>query len=463
MGRLIITLMLFLAGRPVLAQDLPWNELVYTSRTSIAYRPAVVADPADLSGESWYAFTPTYLWHTEDMGATVQEVSTDGLENLIFSGLAVAHDAPSILYLATGINQYHGGGHALDPSRETSRFEGDGVYQSRDRGGTWQRLPFFAGVPAARDLHVLKSISTSSLGDTVLVTTTHRILLSVDAGQTWSVAYDLPRLTFSPGLHSDHSVGHARIYHHPRSLRHLFVTVGPATNHSNPRHSYVLVSHDGGESWDFLQVDNYPPTETPEQKVTWLFAADPKDPNVFWAQVANSAYTIQRKIFRSGDGGQTWTDVPVVKREGADFWAGTHRARSIHVHPQGGDTLVLGWTPGHYQDGRLVTEGIQGQTPIHFLVSADSYRGFRMVEDNPGQHRDVHHSWMVAWTVNETGAADAIRTGELPLSPYFGDVCTSPVPAGADAAHRYFAVGHPTLSGRSWRVEPGDTPPPRTP
>ena len=463
MRRLIIPLMLFLAGNPLLAQDLPWNELVYTSRPSIAYRPAVVADPADLSGESWYAFTPTYLWHTEDMGATVQEMSKEGLENLIFSGLAVAHDAPDILYLATGINQYHGGGHAHDPSRETSRFEGDGVYQSRDRGETWQRLPFFAGVPDGRDLHVLKSITSSSLGDTVLVTTTHRILLSVDAGRTWSVAYDLPRLTFSPGLHSDHNVGHARIYHHPRSLRHLFVTVGPATQNHNPRHSYVLVSHDGAENWDFLQVDEHPPTQTPGQTLTWLFAADPKDPNVFWAQVSNPAYTTQRKIFRSGDGGQTWTDVPVVKREGADYWAGTLRAQAIHVHPRGGDTLTLGYSIGRYQDGRLVTDGIQGGFPIHYLIPAPTtYDDLRYVEDNTGVRRGISHAWRVLWTVDESLAADAIRTGNLPLTLYFGDVCTSHVPAGADATHRYFAVGPRTLSVRSWRVETGDTRPPRT-
>ena len=452
MRRLIIPLMLFLAGSPVLAQDLPWNELVRDhSRSWLTYRPAVVADPADLSGESWYAFTPTYLWHTEDMGATVQEMSKEGLENLIFSGLAVAHDAPDILYLATGINQYHGGGHAHDPSRETSRFEGDGVYQSRDRGETWQRLPFFAGVPDGRDLHVLKGITSSALGDTVLVTTTHRILLSVDAGQTWSVAYDLPRLPDFPGVHSDHSVGHARIYHHPRSLRHLFVTVGPSTPNHSPSHSYVLVSHNGAENWDFLQVDEHPPTQTPGQTLTWLFAADPKDPNVFWAQVANTAYNIQRKIFRSGDGGQSWVEAPVVRGQ-ISHWAGPNRAHSIHVHPQGGDTLVLGWSIGHYQDGRLITEGIQGGVPVHYLAPGpNTYDRLRYVEDNPGERRGVAHAWMVAWTVDESFAADVIRTGELPLTLYFGDVCTSHVPAGADDADRYLTVGKGTYSG--WRVQ----------
>ena len=117
------------------------------------------------------------------MAATLRRVSQKGLDNLMFSALAVAHNAPRILYVATGINQYQSAFRET-PSRETSRFEGNGVYRSRDRGQTWERLPFFAGVPSGRDLRVLKSIATSAAGDTVLVTTTHRILRSVDAGLT---------------------------------------------------------------------------------------------------------------------------------------------------------------------------------------------------------------------------------------------------------------------------------------
>ena len=461
---LLLPPLILLAGNSLFAQELPWSPLVYDRDVyrpyvshdgaiqdrrlpTGAYDPAVVPDPADGSGESWYAFAPGYLWHTEDMGATLHRVSLAGLDNLMFSALAVAHDTPHILYVATGINQYLGGS-GLSPSRETSRFVGNGVYRSRDRGQTWEPLPFFAGVPGGRDLRILKSIATSAAGDTVLVTTTHRILRSVDAGLTWSVAYELPRLGLDPDLLDVHSISHARLYHHPRSIRHLFVTVGRYAPRSNG-HDYVLVSHDGGSSWDFLQVADQPRTATPEQRLSWLFAADPRDSDVFWVQVGRPR---SRQIFRSGDGGRSWVEAPVVRKEGADYWAGTTAVKSIHVHPQNGDTLVLGYSFGHYQDGRLETEGIQGTKPIHYLVPDTTlYDGMRYLEADPGVRKGTPHAWRVVWTIDESLAARAIFTGDFPLLPYLGDVCTSPVPAGADPAHRYVASTPEVYQG--WRVQ----------
>ncbi len=462
--------LILLTGNSLFAQELPWSSLVYDRdlyRPFVnvdgtiqnrplptgAYGPAVVPDPADVNGESWYAFTPGYLWHTGDMGGTLRRVSLAGVDNLMFSALAVAHDAPRILYIATGINQYQTAFRET-PSRETSRFEGNGVYRSRDRGETWDRLSFFEGVPSGRDLRVLKNIATSAAGDTVLVTTTHRILRSVDAGLTWSVAHELPRLMLDPDLQEDHLISHARLYYHPRSLRNLFVTVGRYAPRSNG-HYYVLTSHDSGESWDFLRVDDHPATAPPEQRVFWLFAADPKDPNVFWTQVARGN---ERKILRSGDGGRTWVAAPVVRKEGADYWAGTIAAKSIHVHPQGGDTLVLGYTPGRYHDGRLITEGLQGTKSLHYLVPADTYRGYQVVADEPGVRRGTPHAWKISWTIDESLAARAIYTGVLPLLPYIGDVCTAPVPADSHPTHRYLASRSEVYQGWHAQDESGGSP-----
>ena len=162
----------------------------------------------------------------------------------------------------------------------------------------------------------------------------------------------------------------------------------------------------------------------------------------------------ERKILRSGDGGRAWVAVPVVKKEGANYWAGTTASVSLHVHPQGGDTLVLGYSIGHYQDGWLVTEGIQGTKPINYLApDLTLYDGFRYVEYNPGVRRGAPHAWRVVWTIDESLAARAIFTGNFPLLPYLGDVCTSPVPAGADPAHRYLASRWWGYKG--WHVQDG--------
>ena len=113
-----------------------------------------------------------------------------------------------------------------------------------------------------------------------------------------------------------------RLYHHhPSSLRHVFVTVHGRKSYSGrSAHYYVLASHDGGGSWDYLRVDAQSPTETAIEDVTWLLAADPKARNIFWAQVARRPKRggdTRRKLLRSSNGGQTWSEVPVDRKEGA--------------------------------------------------------------------------------------------------------------------------------------------------
>ncbi len=462
---------------PLGAQDLPWSALIYDTeifrpglyhegrvldRTTpkLQYTPAVIPDPGDVRGESWYAFTPGRLWYTDDMGVTVYQVSEQGLNNLMFSALAIAHDAPNVLYLGTGISQ-------LDDFHEATRFEGDGVYRSSDQGGSWVHLPFFAGVPDGDDLHIIQSIATSALGDTVLATTPQRILRSVDAGQTWSVVHTLyhPAQSRYP-YHMD-----PRLYHHPLSLRHVFVAINRTASH----HDYALMSHDGGESWDYLQLeDDHPPIHT-EKYANWIFAADPQDPNVFWVQADGldgfDRLSNERKIYRSADGGQTWVDVPVVQREGANYWTGHRRAQSIHVHPQGGDTLVLVGAPGVYIGGNLVTEGLQNSVGAHYLLPSDTYLGFRSVKPNNGPSPltpgGLRPAWTIIWTASQYLDARGYESGELSQHLYYGDVCTSPLPAGTPRGNRYTAIAFYDIKGMrtstSTFPQKGFHPPTRTP
>ncbi len=465
------TALLSLLVSPLGAQDLPWHSLIYDTEIfrpflypdgrvldradpKLGYAPAVIPDPGDVRGESWYAFTPGRLWYTDDMGVTVYQVPEQGLNNLMFSALAIAHDAPNVLYLGTGISE-------LDDFHEATRFEGDGVYRSSDQGGSWVHLPFFTGVPDGDDLHIIKSIATSALGDTVLATTPQRILRSVDAGQTWSVVHTL----YHPAESRYPYHIHARLYHHPLSLRHVFAAI----NRSESSHYYALMSHDGGESWDYLQLeDDHLPIYT-EKTPSWIFAADPQDPNIFWVQGSGlEGFSHEREIYRSVDGGQTWVDVPVV--QGARLsWAGTRPANSIHVHPQNSDSLLLGYSVGHYKDGQLVTEGQQGSiNQIHYLIPEPTlYDGFRKVQSEPEIIQDELTAWSVSWERDETWAVSAFYSGSLPRHLYYGDVCTSPLPAGTPRGNRYTALASDDIKGMrtstSTFPKKGFHPPTRTP
>ena len=439
------------------AQELSWTPLIRdTKRPNMQYTPAVVADPADPSGESWYAFTPGHLWHASDLGRTVRQVSEAGLDNLMISGMAVAHRAPHILYVASGVNQYKpGNGTAAHPNRETTRFEGGGVYRSSDRGETWTRLPFF--IDEGPDLRIVSSIATSAEGDTVLVATQSRVLRSVDAGQTWSLVHELPHplIAHFPGSFGQANapiVSHARLYHHPRSLRHVFVTVYGANN----LHHYALASHDGGQSWVDMSVAGLPLTQALYERASWLLAADPKNTNIFWAQVVREPATRSgprdRKVFRSDDGGQSWVDVPVVQEPGWSHWAGTSPAQSLHVHPLGGDTVSLGVSIGHYREGQLFTAGQQGSAVLLKIPAPETLLGYRWLRDaarypTPGSTP----AWRVSWVEGPTYASTAIYTGTLPKTLYIGDVCTMPPEPGWEPAHRYVATHAGTRVASGWR------------
>ncbi len=261
------------------------------------------------------------------------------------------------------------------------------------------------GVESGSDLYVLNGLATSAQGDTDVVTTRRRILRSTDHGQTWEAVYNE-----LPDIHPHRPIHLTQVYHHPWSMQHLFVTAHRNNNSLRKSgHLYVLVSHDGGDSWDYLRVDDHSPTLTYSHDnisddVSWDFAADPKNPNIFWVQVERTSYRDSvdhlRRIFRTADGGQTWVRFPVMKHEGALWWADNDtRARSIHVHPTKSDTLLLGYSYLYVQEGQLSSDGDIGATRIYYNIpDPDVHDGFKSVQEpfsGHQRHDKVAYTWNI--------------------------------------------------------------------
>ena len=162
-------------------------------------------DPADPDNLSWYTAAVGGLYHTNDLGRTWRRTGDVGLDNLMFTNVAVARDAPHILYVTTGYARFQDD---FLPPRA-----GNGVYRSDDHGATWARLPIAL---ATDDLYFLTSVVTSALGDTIVVVSTRSIMRSVDHGQSWALVADLPDMPHFRGRR--YGAEYTDLYSHPRNL-----------------------------------------------------------------------------------------------------------------------------------------------------------------------------------------------------------------------------------------------------
>ncbi len=345
-----------------LSQDLTWQFVGPDTRSdehrSLAH-PFIEMDPADPMGASWYTYTASQARHTDDYGETMTPISQVGMDNQIWAGIAVAYDAPEILYAATGDRQY---GEHYGQLIETARWPGNGVYRSQDRGQTWEHLPFFPGIEDLDDLRYITDIATSALGDTVVVATARRMLRSVDHGQTWDKEYLLPQL---PDPRLEGLVLPTRMIllnHHRRTLKTLIATIKGDHYH---RHAldmapqYALISQDW--SWENLQIKGQPvrtDLQIGSARNNYLFASDPSDPDVFWMAYGSESTGLE--MYRSTDSGNSWQNIPVDVKNSYEWGPGNpHSLNSLHVHPLGGDTHmgVCYWTLSRWE---VVDRGASG-------------------------------------------------------------------------------------------------------
>ena len=414
------------------AQDLPWRHVLERTWSDGYELPALVYDYSDPTGQSWYTLQTGAAWHTADLGVTMTPISQDGMDNQIWSGLAVAYHRPDILYASTGSRGYN--------LRETHRFPGNGVYRSGDKGRSWSRLPFFPGIEDLDDLHYLTNIITSAAGDTVIVATNKRILRSRDSGQSWDVVHVLEQVpnpvTGGGALQTRLTL----LYHHPASMGTIFAVVRghDGSTYGSTINHYALISRDGGASWEQLVVDGWEvaldQNSGERSRSEWRFAHDPADPDIFWLHAKHPTHPLPgqrygRKFYRSADGGENWDDIPALLKQGRDTtdfntdivnYSGEDY---FYVHPLGGDTLVFGLSVGHYREsGNLFFDGRPtGINPL-LLPAPDTFLRFRWVR----LHQINTHppnQFAIMWEEEEY-VATYLFSGEFP-NAYVYDACKS--------------------------------------
>jgi photosystem II stability/assembly factor-like uncharacterized protein len=186
----------------------------------------------------------------------------------------------------------------LDVDTYWAGVEIDGVWRSRDRGRSWQRVG--AGL-SSQDIHGLVRLGSAPHRGRMLATTNNDLNVSDDGGETWK-----PQ-TIKDRLPNAYCRGLALC---PAVPGGVFLGNGDGPPGSE---GVVARSTDGGESWQST-FDGLTANST-----VWNFATHPAEPRLVYAS------SVSGQVFRSTDGGGTWEK---LKRE-----FGEVRALAWAPHP----------------------------------------------------------------------------------------------------------------------------------
>jgi photosystem II stability/assembly factor-like uncharacterized protein len=338
------------------------------------------------------------VWKTTNAGQTWRNI-TDGKSDISSVGaVAVAPSDPNVIWVGTGEAQL----------REDLTY-GTGVYRSTDGGQTWQHLglgdthhisairvdpkdpdrAFVAAMGHAFGPNAERGVFRTTDGgrswkkvlflndstgaiDLSMDPTNPRILYAtmwkfqrmpwgmnsgsgrtglwktIDGGETWK------ELTFNPGIPA-------------RPLGKIGVDVSPA----NPQRIYASIeapdslggiyrSDDGGESWTATSLD---------QKFSvrpFYYSAVTADPND-----ENTVYVMNLTVWRSVDGGKTFSRIRVPHGDTHQMWVAPNDSRRLINANDGGATVS--------QDGGETWSSIYNQPTAQFYhVTTDNQFPYRM-------------------------------------------------------------------------------------
>jgi len=237
--------------------------------------------------EYYFGATGGGLWKTTDGGLTWRPVTDGQLRSASVGAVAVCEANPDVVYLGTGEVQLRGN---VQP--------GDGVYKSSDGGRTWAHV----GLREARNIARIRidptncdRVFVAAFGDYGVPNPNRGIYRSTDGGRTWQ------RVLFR-----NDSTGGVDISINPRNPNEIYAALWQAYRKtwelsSGGPGSGLFKSTDGGSTWTELTRNPGMPQNQLIGKIG--VSVSPADPNRVYAIVEPDS----GGVFRSDDGGRTWT------------------------------------------------------------------------------------------------------------------------------------------------------------
>lgn len=257
----------------------------------------LAVDPKDPS-VIFAGFSEGGLFRTINGGSSWEPVF-DTQNRLSIGSVVIDPFNSNIIYAGTG-----------DPNVSGYPFIGDGLYRSEDGGETWQYL-------GLRDTRIISRVRISNSNPNVIYVSAmglpfekniHRGLYrSSDGGATWNQI-----------LHINDSTGVSDFVIHPQNHNIVYAT-GWNRIRNNKKSlvsgpdAKIYKSTDGGQNWRILQ-NGLPMDRSSRIGIDICLS----NPQVLFACYADASNFNLKGIFRSDDAGESWQEMPIGPNAGLD-------------------------------------------------------------------------------------------------------------------------------------------------
>lgn len=336
------------------------------------------------------------VWRTDNSGAAWRNVSDGFFRRGSVGCLAIAESDPNVIYVGMG-----------ECGLRSNVTHGDGVYKSDDAGATWRHMGLAATQNIARiRVHPRDSslVYAAAFGHRFGPNEERGVYRSRDAGETWELvlhvgegvgAIDLsmnpqnPRVLYAatwearvfPWAHTTKGPGSglykstdggdtwAPLHDRPGFPGGNRGRIGVCVSPARPERVWVTVdaeeggiyrSDDAGATWAWLSDDRNFLVRP------WYFGtvvADPQDPDAL--------YVVNRKLWRSADGGRTYRQVNVPYVDEMDLWIDPREPKRMILGNDGGAAVS-------FDGGETWSTLVNQPTAEIYRVAADTHFPYRI-------------------------------------------------------------------------------------